>query len=92
MEKCIWHIKQVILNRDNVLLLVVAGCIQLRSINSCNININRSPSNIPPLVVPMEVFVNIANLIGAEVNRGLSFLQDVATEGNMKQFLVVFFS
>ncbi|CAA2962356.1 reticulon B8 [Olea europaea subsp. europaea] len=51
--------------------------------------LNRSPSNIPPLVVPMEVFVNIANLIGAEVNRGLSFLQDVATEGNMKQFLVV---
>lgn len=51
--------------------------------------LNRSPTNIPRLVVPVEVFVNIANLIGAEVNRGLSFLQDVSTKGNMKQFLVV---
>ncbi|KAL2464932.1 Reticulon-like protein B8 [Abeliophyllum distichum] len=51
--------------------------------------LNRSPSKIPRLVVPEEVFVNIANLIGAQVNHGLSFLQDVATGGNMKQFLVV---
>ncbi|XP_022853133.1 reticulon-like protein B8 [Olea europaea var. sylvestris] len=69
-------------------VLVMGMLAQLVWKNASGI-LNRTPSNIPRLVVPVEVFVNIANLIGAEVNRGLSFLQDVATEGNMKQFLVV---
>lgn len=58
----------------------------------CNINDNRSPSKVPRLVMPEEVFVNIAKMIGTEVNRGLGFLQDVACGRNMKQFLVVLFS
>ncbi|KAL2493677.1 Reticulon-like protein B8 [Forsythia ovata] len=51
--------------------------------------LKRSPSKVPRLVMPEEVFVNIAKMVGAEVNRGLSFLQDVACGRNMKQFLVV---
>ncbi|KAK6157918.1 hypothetical protein DH2020_012166 [Rehmannia glutinosa] len=44
---------------------------------------------LPRLVLPEEVFVNIGKIIGSEVNRGLSFLQDVACGGNIKQFVVV---
>lgn len=51
--------------------------------------LNRSPSKVPRLVVPAEVFVNIGVAIGGEVNRALGFLQDVACGGNLKQFLVV---
>lgn len=51
--------------------------------------LNRSPSDVPRLVLPEEVFANTGKLIGTEVNRGLGYLQDVACEGNMKQFLVV---
>ncbi|KAI3457670.1 hypothetical protein Pfo_014333 [Paulownia fortunei] len=51
--------------------------------------LNRSPSKVPRLVFPEEVFVNIGKAIGSEVNRGLIFLQDVACGGNIKQFLVV---
>ncbi|XP_073140306.1 reticulon-like protein B8 isoform X1 [Henckelia pumila] len=51
--------------------------------------INRSPSKAPHLVLPEEAFVNIGRLVGAEVNNGLSFLQDVAYVGNMKQFVMV---
>ena len=50
---------------------------------------NRSPSEVPRLVLPDELFVNIGRSLGAEVNRGLQFLQDVACGGNLKQFLVV---
>ncbi|XP_077221401.1 reticulon-like protein B8 [Tasmannia lanceolata] len=49
--------------------------------------LNRSPSQVPRLVLPDELFVNIAVNVGAEVNRFLLFLQDVATGGNLKQFL-----
>uniref|UniRef100_A0A5B7AKI4 Reticulon-like protein n=2 Tax=Davidia involucrata TaxID=16924 RepID=A0A5B7AKI4_DAVIN len=51
--------------------------------------LNRTPSKVPRLVLPDELFVNIATSIGAEVNRALGFLQDVACGGNLKQFLVV---
>ncbi|KAL0362135.1 UNVERIFIED_CONTAM: Reticulon-like protein B8 [Sesamum calycinum] len=51
--------------------------------------LNRSPSKVPRLVLREEFFVNIAKVIGSEVNRGLGFLQDVACSGNVKQFLVV---
>ncbi|KAF5445462.1 hypothetical protein F2P56_034509 [Juglans regia] len=50
---------------------------------------NRSHSKIPRLVIPKEIFVNIATSLGAEVNRALGFLQDVAYGGNIKQFLGV---
>ncbi|RZC53714.1 hypothetical protein C5167_012561 [Papaver somniferum] len=54
--------------------------------------LNRSPSRPPRLVLPKEVFVNIAMTVGAEVNRFLGFLQDVATGGNLKQFLAIVMS
>ncbi|XP_057506157.1 reticulon-like protein B8 isoform X1 [Actinidia eriantha] len=51
--------------------------------------INRSPSKVPRLVLPDELFVNVAKSVGAEVNRALGFLQDVACGGNIKQFVIV---
>ncbi|XP_057461424.1 reticulon-like protein B8 [Actinidia eriantha] len=51
--------------------------------------INRSPSKVPRLVIPAELFVNVAKSVGAEVNRTLGFLQDVACGGNIKQFVIV---
>ncbi|KAL2956821.1 hypothetical protein AAZX31_18G109200 [Glycine max] len=50
---------------------------------------NSSPSNVPRLVLPEELFVNIATVVGGKVNMGLRFLQDAACGGNLKQFLVV---
>ncbi|PHU07911.1 Reticulon-like protein B8 [Capsicum chinense] len=54
--------------------------------------INRSPSNVPRLVLPDDLFINIAKTIGAEINRGLVFLQNAALGGNLKQFGVVILS
>ncbi|KAK9924171.1 hypothetical protein M0R45_032554 [Rubus argutus] len=51
--------------------------------------VNRSSSKVPRLVLPDDLFVNIAITIGSEINRGLGFIQDVACGGNLKQFLVV---
>ncbi|KAL6554423.1 hypothetical protein OROMI_020096 [Orobanche minor] len=51
--------------------------------------INRYPSKVPRLVLSEDVFVNIGKAVGCEVNRGLGYLQDVACEGNTKQFLLV---
>ncbi|KAF6153200.1 hypothetical protein GIB67_016679 [Kingdonia uniflora] len=53
---------------------------------------NRSPSQVPRIVLPGELFVNIAIKIGAEVNRFLAYLQNVASGGNLKQFLAVVLS
>lgn len=50
---------------------------------------NSTPSQVPRVAVPEELFVNIATVIGNEVNRGLRFLQDVSCEGNLKTFLIV---
>ncbi|KAF6152397.1 hypothetical protein GIB67_020491 [Kingdonia uniflora] len=46
---------------------------------------NRSPSQVPRIVLPDELFVSIAITI-----RFLAFLQNVASGGNLKQFLAVF--
>ncbi|XP_073151108.1 reticulon-like protein B8 [Henckelia pumila] len=54
--------------------------------------LNRSPSEVPHLVLPEHVFINIGKLVGVEVNRGLNFLQDVACGGNVKQLLGVVLS
>ncbi|GAV60002.1 Reticulon domain-containing protein [Cephalotus follicularis] len=48
-----------------------------------------SPSRVPRLILPDELFANIGLSVGAEVNRVLRFLQDVACGGNLKQFLTV---
>jgi len=50
---------------------------------------DRKPSKVPRFVLPDDFFVNIATAVGAEVNRGLRFLQDVSCGGNLKQFLIV---
>ncbi|PQQ10255.1 reticulon-like protein B8 isoform X1 [Prunus yedoensis var. nudiflora] len=46
------------------------------------------PSEVPRLVLPDKLFVNIAISIGHEINRALEFIQDVALGGNLKQFLM----
>ncbi|KAK8558310.1 hypothetical protein V6N13_038783 [Hibiscus sabdariffa] len=51
--------------------------------------LNRSSSQVPRLVLPDELFISTGRSIGAELNRGLQLLQDVACRGNLKQFLVV---
>ncbi|XP_019459862.1 PREDICTED: reticulon-like protein B8 [Lupinus angustifolius] len=50
--------------------------------------LNRNPSKAPRFVIPEDFFVNIATMVGTEVNRGLRFLQDIACGGNLKQFLI----
>ncbi|CAN1759281.1 Reticulon-like protein B8 [Linum perenne] len=56
-------------------------------LNNC-ILVNRSPTKVPRLVLPEELFANIGKSIGAEVNRGLYMLQNVSCGGNLKNFLV----
>ncbi|KAM7497871.1 hypothetical protein LguiA_022285 [Lonicera macranthoides] len=51
--------------------------------------LNRSPSDVPRLVLPDQLFVNVAVTIGEQANRALGYLQDVACGGNIKQFLMV---
>ncbi|XP_068654595.1 reticulon-like protein B8 isoform X2 [Aristolochia californica] len=51
--------------------------------------LNRSQSRVPRLVIPDELFVNVAVTVGAEVNRFLNYLQDVSTKRNVKKFLVI---
>ncbi|KAH7578454.1 hypothetical protein JRO89_XS01G0383800 [Xanthoceras sorbifolium] len=51
--------------------------------------LNRSPSEVPRLVLPPELFAKIGIAVGDQVNQALGFLQDVACGGNLKQFLVV---
>ncbi|CAM8990155.1 unnamed protein product [Rhodiola kirilowii] len=51
--------------------------------------LNKSPSHVPRLVLPDELFVNIGKTVGAEANRALTFIQDVACGGTLKQFLSV---
>ncbi|KAF3443578.1 hypothetical protein FNV43_RR13265 [Rhamnella rubrinervis] len=51
--------------------------------------LNRSPSKVPRLVLPDDLFVNIAVAIGSELSRALGYLQDIACGGNLKQLLVV---
>ncbi|GJN23116.1 hypothetical protein PR202_gb10736 [Eleusine coracana subsp. coracana] len=47
-----------------------------------------SPSKVPRVELPEELFVNIAVATGAQVNKFLCFLQDVSCERNTKHFLV----
>ncbi|KAL5218881.1 hypothetical protein ABZP36_019565 [Zizania latifolia] len=47
-----------------------------------------SPSKAPRVELPDELFVNIAVAIGAQINKFLSFLQDVSCERNLKHFVL----
>ncbi|KAK3017784.1 hypothetical protein RJ639_003414 [Escallonia herrerae] len=70
------------------LALVIGMLVQFVWSNASGLQ-NRSPAKVPRLVLPDELFVNVAISIGAELNRALGFLQDVACGGNIKQVLVV---
>jgi len=50
---------------------------------------SRSPSEVPRIQLQDEWFVDVAKSVGAEVNRTLRILQDVACNGNLKEFLLV---
>ncbi|KAF9609712.1 hypothetical protein IFM89_018160 [Coptis chinensis] len=47
-----------------------------------------TPSKVPRVRLLEELFANIGVSIGAEVNRFLGYLQNVACGGNLKQFLM----
>nr|XP_028963988.1 reticulon-like protein B8 isoform X3 [Malus domestica] len=69
--------------------LVVGMLVQFLWSNFSGMISSSSPSKVPRLVLPEDLFVNIAVSIGAQINRGLAFVQDVAYGGNVKQFLKV---
>jgi hypothetical protein len=50
--------------------------------------LSSSPSKVPRIELPEEMFVNIAVAIGTQVNKFLSFLQDVSCERNTKHFVL----
>ncbi|XP_062190486.1 reticulon-like protein B8 [Phragmites australis] len=51
--------------------------------------LSRSPSNVPRVELPEELFANIGAAVGAQVNRVLGILQDVSCGRDLKQFLLV---
>jgi hypothetical protein len=55
----------------------------------CLLPLFRSPSKVPRVELPEELFVNIAVAVGTQVNKFLSFLQDVSCERNLKHFVLV---
>ncbi|VAH46165.1 unnamed protein product [Triticum turgidum subsp. durum] len=51
--------------------------------------LNGSPSNVPRVELPEELFANIGAAVGAQVNKFLGSLQDVSCGRDLKQFLMV---
>lgn len=51
--------------------------------------LNRSTSEVPRIQLPDQLFFNLAVSVGAQINKALGFLQDIACGGNLKQFLLV---
>lgn len=51
--------------------------------------LSRSSSEVPRVVLPEDLFVNVAVAIGSQINQFLGFIQDAACGRNLKQFLVV---
>jgi hypothetical protein len=49
----------------------------------------RGPSNVPRVELPEEMFANAGAAVGAQVNKALGAVQDVACGRNLKQFLLV---
>lgn len=68
--------------------LVIGMIVQFVWSNASGI-INRSPSEVPRLVIPNEFFVNAAVSVGAQVNVFLGFIQDVALGRDLKMFAMV---
>lgn len=70
-------------------LALIVGMIVQFSWSNASSMMNRSQSEIPRLVLPKELFVNVAVSVGAQVNQFLGFIQDVAVGRNLKQFAMV---
>ncbi|XP_073107391.1 reticulon-like protein B8 isoform X1 [Elaeis guineensis] len=70
------------------LVLVIGMLIQFLWSNFSDV-LSRSPSQVPRLVLPEKLFINVAVFIGAQINQFLGFIQDVACGRNLKKFLVV---
>ncbi|KAG0473828.1 hypothetical protein HPP92_015685 [Vanilla planifolia] len=68
--------------------LVVGMIVQFIWTNASGL-MNRSPSDVPRLVLPNELFVNVAVSIGAQINLFLGFLQDVSCGNDLKIFIMV---
>ncbi|XP_062188159.1 reticulon-like protein B8 [Phragmites australis] len=51
--------------------------------------LNGSPSNVPRVELPEELFANIGAAAGAQVNKVLGLLQDVSCGRDLKRFLLV---
>ncbi|XP_066332048.1 reticulon-like protein B8 isoform X1 [Miscanthus floridulus] len=74
-----------------LLLAIVSGLQSAGRLSACSCrrcSFARSPSQVPRVELPDELFVNIAVAIGAQVNKFLCFLQDVSCERNLKHFVV----
>ena len=50
---------------------------------------SRSPSSVPRVQLPEELFANAGAAAGAQVNRTLGYLQDVSCGRDLKQLLIV---
>ncbi|CAD6226885.1 unnamed protein product [Miscanthus lutarioriparius] len=48
-----------------------------------------SPSSVPRVQLPEELFANVGAAVGAQINRALGFLQDVSCGRDLKQFVIV---
>ncbi|WVZ61846.1 hypothetical protein U9M48_011656 [Paspalum notatum var. saurae] len=46
-------------------------------------------SSVPRVELPEELFASVGTAVGAQVNKGLCFLQDVSCGRDLKQFLMV---
>ncbi|XP_072950886.1 reticulon-like protein B8 [Typha angustifolia] len=69
-------------------VLVIGMVIQFVWSNASSI-LSRSPSEVPRVRLPDELFANIAVSMGAQINQFLGFIQDVACQRNLKQFVMV---
>ncbi|OEL38591.1 Reticulon-like protein B8 [Dichanthelium oligosanthes] len=51
--------------------------------------LNRSPSNVPRVELPEELFETVGKAAGAQVNKVLGMLQDISCGRDLKRFLIV---
>ncbi|KAJ6797088.1 reticulon-like protein B8 [Iris pallida] len=51
--------------------------------------LSRSSSEVPRVVLPEDLFINVAVAIGDQINQFLGYIQDAACGRNLKRFLVV---
>lgn len=65
-----------------------ASCVVRENLVS-NLCTFRSPSKVPRVELPDELFANIGSAIGTQVNKFLGTLQDVSCGRDLKNFLLV---